>query len=41
MGMAALDIRPGDEVILADTNWIATAAPIGHLGTHPYSLTSC
>jgi perosamine synthetase len=35
MGLAALGIGPGDEVILADTNWIATAAPIGHLGATP------
>lgn len=35
MGMAALGIGPGDEVILADTNWIATAAPIVHLGAIP------
>jgi perosamine synthetase len=35
MGMAALGIGPGDEVILADTNWIATAAPIIHLGAKP------
>lgn len=35
MGMAALGIGPGDEVILADTNWIASAAPIVHLGAHP------
>jgi perosamine synthetase len=35
MGMAALDIGPGDEVILADTNWIATASPIVHLGAKP------
>lgn len=35
MGLAALGIRPGDEVILADTNWIATAAPIVHLGAKP------
>ena len=35
MGMAALGIEPGDEVILADTNWIATAAPIVHLGAKP------
>jgi perosamine synthetase len=32
MGMAALEIGPGDEVIMADTNWIATASPIIHLG---------
>ena len=35
MGMAALGIGPGDEVILADTNWIATAAPIVKLGATP------
>jgi len=35
MGMAALGIGPGDEVILADTNWIATASPIIHLGAKP------
>jgi perosamine synthetase len=35
MGMAALRIGPGDEVILADTNWIASVAPIVHLGATP------
>ena len=35
MGMSALGIGPGDEVILADTNWIATASPIVHLGAKP------
>jgi perosamine synthetase len=35
MGMTALGIGPGDEVIMADTNWIATAAPIVHLGAKP------
>ena len=35
LGMAALGIGHGDEVILADTNWIATAAPIVHLGAKP------
>ncbi|MDP2246806.1 MAG: DegT/DnrJ/EryC1/StrS aminotransferase family protein, partial [Nitrosomonadales bacterium] len=35
MGLAALDIGPGDEVILADTNWIASAAPITYLGATP------
>jgi perosamine synthetase len=35
MGMAALGIGHGDEVILADTNWIATASPIVHLGATP------
>jgi perosamine synthetase len=35
MGLAALGVGPGDEVILADTNWIATAASIVHLGAKP------
>jgi perosamine synthetase len=35
MGMAALGVGRGDEVILADTNWIASAAPIHHLGATP------
>ncbi|MDD5322841.1 MAG: DegT/DnrJ/EryC1/StrS aminotransferase family protein [Methylococcales bacterium] len=35
MGLAALGIGPGDEVIMADTNWIATAAPVVHLGAKP------
>jgi perosamine synthetase len=35
MGMAALGIGEGDEVIMADTNWIASAAPIVHLGAKP------
>jgi len=35
LGLAALGIGPGSEVILADTNWIASAAPIVHLGAKP------
>ncbi|MBT9099536.1 DegT/DnrJ/EryC1/StrS family aminotransferase [Methylovulum psychrotolerans] len=35
MGMAALGIGRGDEVIMADSNWIATASPIVHLGAKP------
>lgn len=35
MGMAGLGIGPGDEVILGDINWIASAAPITHLGAKP------
>lgn len=35
MGLAALGIGPGDEVILADTNWIASVAPIQYLGATP------
>jgi perosamine synthetase len=32
LGYAALGISRGDEVIMADTNWIATAAPLIHMG---------
>lgn len=35
LGMAGLEIGAGDEVILADINWIASAAPIVHLGATP------
>lgn len=35
LGMHALGIGPGDEVILAETNWVATLAPILHLGATP------
>lgn len=35
LGMAALGIGFGDEVIMADTNWIATASPIVNLGAKP------
>ncbi|MEO7359685.1 MAG: DegT/DnrJ/EryC1/StrS aminotransferase family protein [Gemmatimonadaceae bacterium] len=35
LGLAALGVGPGDEVILADTNWIATASPIVQLGATP------
>lgn len=35
MGLAALGIGAGDEVILADTNWVASCAPIVHLGATP------
>ena len=35
MGMAGIGIGPGDEVILADINWIASAAPITYLGAKP------
>lgn len=35
MGLAALGIKPGNEVILADINWIASAAPIIYLGAKP------
>ncbi len=35
MGLHALGIGGGDEVILADINWIATCAPIVHLQAKP------
>lgn len=35
MGLTALGIGADDEVIMADTNWIATAAPVVHLGAKP------
>ena len=35
VGLAAIGIKPGDEVILADINWIACAAPIVYLGAKP------
>ena len=35
MGLAALGLKPGDEVILGDINWIASAAPITYLGATP------
>jgi perosamine synthetase len=35
LGMAGLGIGPGDEVILGDINWIASAAPVVYLGANP------
>lgn len=35
MGLAALGIGPDDEVIIADTNWIASVAPVAYLGAQP------
>ncbi len=35
MGLAALGVGPGDEVILGDNNWIASAAPVTYLGATP------
>ena len=35
MGLTALDIKPKDEVILADINWIACVAPITYLKAKP------
>ena len=35
LGLAALNLGAGDEVIMADTNWIATASPVTYLGATP------
>ena len=35
MGFAALGLASGDEVIMADSNWIASVAPITYLGATP------
>jgi perosamine synthetase len=35
LGMAGLGIGPGDEVIAGDINWIASVAPVVHLGGKP------
>jgi len=35
MGISALGLGPGDEVIVPDINWIASAAPITYVGATP------
>ncbi len=35
LGLAALGVGPGDEVVLADVNWIASAAPIAYVDATP------
>ena len=35
MGLAAIGVGAGDEVILPDSTWIASAAPITYLGATP------
>jgi len=35
LGLAALGVGPGDEVILAESNWVASVAPVLHLGAKP------
>jgi perosamine synthetase len=35
IGLTALGIGPGDEVILPDTTWIATAAAVTYIGAKP------
>jgi perosamine synthetase len=35
IGLSSLGIGPGDEVIIADINWIASVSPIVHVGAKP------
>ena len=35
LGLSGLGIRAGDEVILGDINWVASASPITYLGANP------
>jgi len=35
LGLAALGLKADDEVIIADINWIASVAPVVHLGAKP------
>ena len=35
LGLAAIGIEPGDEVILGDINWIASCSPITYLKANP------
>lgn len=35
LALAALDIKPGDEIIVPETTWIATAAVVTYLGATP------
>lgn len=35
LALAASDIGPGDEVVVPETTWVATAAPIAYVGADP------
>lgn len=35
LSLAALDVGPGDEVIVPDVTWIASAAPVSYVGATP------
>ena len=35
LAMLALDLRPGDEVIVPEATWVATAAPLAYVGAVP------
>jgi perosamine synthetase len=41
LGLAALNFEKGDEVIIADTNWVATLSPILRLGLTPVFVDVC
>lgn len=35
LALRAIDLRPGDQVIVPDSTWIATAAPVVYMGATP------
>ncbi len=35
LSLAALNVGPGDEVIVPDATWIASSAPITYVGASP------
>jgi perosamine synthetase len=35
LSLLAVDIKPGDEVVVPDATWIASAAPISYVGATP------
>ena len=35
LALAGLDLKPGDEVVVPETTWIATSAPISYVGAQP------
>jgi len=35
LALLAMDVGPGDEIIVPDTTWIASAAPINYVGASP------
>ena len=35
LALASLDLKPGDEVVVPETTWIATSAPISYVGAQP------
>ena len=41
LGLAALGLKEGDEVIVPETSWIASVSPIKHLGAKPIFVDIC